>query len=278
MAAKNREAIERHYDETQILYSLFWPNDALHYGIWEEGTRTLAEAVDNNSRLSAQLLNANERSRLLDAGCGIGGTCRFIARHFGSYIHGITLSETQLIKANKRAEREYLSDRVSFSKQDFTQTSFPDSTFDGVYGIESVCHAIDKERFVREAYRILKRGGRIAVTDGFIVSEPEGKGKELYERLLWGWELPSLSTVQEFQDTLKERGFKNIKFFDHTSKIQKTKKRVYIIGCLAYPIITMGAFLRILPKHMHQHNTACLTQKTLFDRGIGVYGSFTAEK
>ncbi len=51
--------------------------------------------------------------------------------------------------------------------QDYTQTSFADETFDHIWALESICCALKKTDFIKEAYRILKKGGGFAIADGF---------------------------------------------------------------------------------------------------------------
>ena len=68
---------------------------------------------------------------------------------------------------------EGLEDLVNLSVQDFTQTDFPDQSFDIVFGIESYCHAIEKSAVYQEAFRLLKPGGFFVMIDS--LKTPNGE-------------------------------------------------------------------------------------------------------
>lgn len=73
-------------------FTLFWSRTALHYGLWYDNTRSLAEAVGNTNKFILEALHIDADDRVLDAGCGVGGTSIYIAEVTGATVHGITLS------------------------------------------------------------------------------------------------------------------------------------------------------------------------------------------
>jgi tocopherol O-methyltransferase len=87
--------VERYFDTQQIFYTLFWSRTALHYGLWYDNTRSLAEAVGNTNKFILEALNIDVDDRVLDAGCGVGGTSIYIAEVTGATVDGITLSTRQ---------------------------------------------------------------------------------------------------------------------------------------------------------------------------------------
>src|SRR5437868_6451338 len=154
--------IARYYDRHQIIYTLFWSRTALHYGFWYEDTKSLAEAILNTNRFVVDALAIDFKDTVLDAGCGVGGTSMHVAETTGAIVEGITLSDVQLKIARRRASKALAARLLNFSKQDFTKTNFRENTFSKIFGIESICYAHRKIDFLKEAYRILKPGGRIA--------------------------------------------------------------------------------------------------------------------
>ena len=83
----------------------------------------------------------------------------YIHQNSGAKVVGITLSESQLKYANNLAKEKKVDDKVSFAIMDYCNTSFESNSFDVVWACESVSSAVDKVEFIKEAYRVLKKGG-----------------------------------------------------------------------------------------------------------------------
>lgn len=106
---------------------------------------------------------ATNPQKVLDVGCGIGGTSRMLAKHFPTAeVVGITLSPEQVRRGTKLAEEQGLSN-AQFQVMDALAMSFEDETFDLVWGCESLEHMPDKKKYFEEMVRVLKPGGRLAV-------------------------------------------------------------------------------------------------------------------
>ena len=270
----SNEDIARYYDTTQIFYTLFWSRNALHYGFWYEDTKSLSEAVRNTNNFVVDALAIDSKDTVLDAGCGVGGTSIHVAETIGAIVEGITLSDVQLKLAKRRASKSPAAQLINFSKQDFTKTNFREDTFSKVFGIESVCHAHRKIDFLKEAYRIMKPGGRIAVVDLFLAKENlNSQEMKIYTKTIEGWALPNLSTTQEFATFLKQAGFEHVIFHDMLDNIKKSSKRIYYRKLFLWPIDYLKSRLAI-----GHEDLASRYQKALFDRMIATYGIFVAAK
>ena len=280
MGTRNlNQATKEYYDETQILYTLFWSQDALQYGFWDKNTRNLSEAILNSNEFILNCLNINSRDFVLEAGCGIGGTSIFIAEKTGAKVTGITISDVQLKKAKEKAHKSKASNLLNFSNQDFTKTNFRKETFSKIFGIESICYAHKKIDFLNEAYRIMKFNGKIAIVDAYRTRRKiNKKEREIYNKFLKGWTVPNLSLKDDFFNDLKKAGFKNIIFHDKLESIKKSSKKIRRLGIFSYPLILLLSLLKIIPKSMHGNAIACINQKRLFDNGMLTYGVFVAEK
>jgi len=284
MATKiSNENIEKYYNENQIiiemLCNLLWPQNALHYGLWDKNTKKLSDAVLNTNKLVLNCLEINPKDFVLDAGCGIGGTSIFIAENSGAKVTGITLSDVQLKLAKEKALKSKVSKLLDFSKQDFTKTQFKNKTFSKIFGIESICHAHKKIDFLREANRIMKPCGKIAVVDAYLKrTNFNEKEKKIYQRFLEGWAVPNLSLKKDFYNDLKKAGFKNIVFHDKLDSVRKSSRRIYHLGIIIYPITLLLSLLKIIPKSEHLDTVASINQKGLVDNDMVTYGIFVAEK
>lgn len=85
--------------------------------------------------------------RVLDIGCGIGGSAFYMARNFGAEVLGIDLSNNMLDIANERKMEmeENIRNSVSFRYLDATTAVFPANSFDVVYSRDAIMHILDKE-------------------------------------------------------------------------------------------------------------------------------------
>ena len=102
-----QEDIIRYYDECYWDYRTSWlsgTNLAIHYGYWDTETRNHGQALLNMNRLLAETAGIRPGMRVLDAGCGIGGSAIWLAENRGVRVTGITLSELQVSQARRNAE------------------------------------------------------------------------------------------------------------------------------------------------------------------------------
>lgn len=278
----NKEAIVSYYDNCENDYRLFWDLDrsfALHAGYWDETTHTLTEALERENEILALMANIGPEDRVLDAGCGIGGSSLYLARHYGCEVVGITLSAKQVETASRLAQSSPQPLPVTFRVMDFTQTSFPSESFDVVWGLESICHAPDKKAFIREAYRLLKPGGRLIVADGFLLKEglspQESKAMGYWLR---GWGVSNLDSVDRFQYHLSAVGFEKINYRDITSNVLPSSKRLFRISLPAVALSTVGEWLGMRSKVQTANLWAAYYQYTTLKKKLWQYGIFTATK
>ena len=93
------------------------------------------------------ILNLKPGMRVLDIGCGTGGSAFFMAKNYGVEVLGIDLSDNMLAIANehKREMSKEVQHLVSFRFLDATQALFPPGNFDVVYSRDAIMHIADKE-------------------------------------------------------------------------------------------------------------------------------------
>ena len=110
--------------------------------------------------------------RVLDVGCGIGGTSRCLANEFGCHVTGIDLTEAYCRVAAMLTEKTGLSERIDYRQADATALPFDDATFDVVWTEHVAMNVPDKARLYAEMHRVLKPGGKLAIYD--ILAGPGG--------------------------------------------------------------------------------------------------------
>lgn len=228
MAQNYLQAIKEYYETTEASYIDGWDLNnsfAMHYGYKDASTRSFGATLLRMNQVLANEARILPTDRVLDAGCGIGGSCLYLAEKIGCTCIGITLSEKQVAKARRLAKEKGLDDKVSFKAMSYLNTEFANDYFDVVWGLESICYAEDKEAFVKEAYRILKPGGRLIIADG-MVSKFEYNEHPTIKKWLFGWKVNYLESPERFVNFYKNAGFGNVHYTDITENTKASSKRL----------------------------------------------------
>ena len=104
-ASASTQAVRSHYDLSNDFFAL-WLGPTMMYtsGWWEPGNLTapLDEALANKHHRFAAAVGADAGTRVLDIGCGWGGTLRYLAEHRHASAVGLTLSEAQRVYIDER--------------------------------------------------------------------------------------------------------------------------------------------------------------------------------
>jgi cyclopropane fatty-acyl-phospholipid synthase-like methyltransferase len=274
--------IVRYYDTLEPDYRYMWNlgrNVAMHFGYWDAATRSLPEALERENAVLAELARVRRGDRVLDAGCGIGGSAIYLAREHDCRVTGVTLSAKQVRTARRLARRAGVAERTEFLCRDFQQTGFPDAAFDVVWAIESVCHAPDKAALSREFHRVLAPGGRLVVADGFAAREHFAPAdRALMDRWLRGWCVEALATADGFSRALAAAGFGQIRFRDATPNVLPSSRRLYR---WSRPLLGLAGVLRWCGPTWRTRAlnlVAAHGQYLALTRGLWQYGLIVAHK
>lgn len=147
-----------------------WENQ-VHWGYWDnpkaaEGTR--ADYIAAMEQMNRVLLTAGkvaDGQKLLDAGCGFGGTIGQInTAHCGMNLTGLNIDPRQLAAAHAQTT-PVNGNAIDWVEADACQLPFADNSFDRVLAVECVFHFPSRQKFLAEAARVLAPGGYLAVSD-----------------------------------------------------------------------------------------------------------------
>ncbi len=168
MRYNDREKIRKHYDLVSPYYQTLWGKH-IHHGYWIRGDETKEKAQIQLIEHLAQAAGIRPGCRLLDVGCGLGGSSIHLAKNYKAEVTGITISPVQIDMAKKAAASEGAN--VTFLLMNAETMRF-DELFDVIWSVESVSHYQNMGQFFSSAARSLKPDGIIAMTDWFKKKRP----------------------------------------------------------------------------------------------------------
>ena len=143
----------------------------VHWGYWDspelaDGTaRDFAAATERLSRRICNAAGIKSDIRVLDVGCGFGGTIASLNERIAPLaLTGLNIDERQLERARKIV-RANPQNQIDFVEGDACALPFDDASFEVVLAVECVFHFPSRIDFWHEARRVLTPGGRLAITD-----------------------------------------------------------------------------------------------------------------
>lgn len=158
-----KHRIIEHYDFASPYYRSLW-GEHLHHGYWIRGDESKEAAQTQLIEHLARLADIKTGSRVLDIGCGYGGSSLYLAKKYGANATGITISPVQVQMAKEAAAKRNLD--ASFLLMDAEEMRFAEP-FDLLWSVESISHYHDPRKFFASAVKFLKPSGCFALTDWF---------------------------------------------------------------------------------------------------------------
>ena len=224
---------------------------------------------------------SKEDLQILDVGCGIGGTSRYLAKALPkSNVVGITLSEAQQERATSLAKERKIPN-AAFQVMDALNMTFPDNSFDVVWGCESGEHMPDKEKYIQEMTRVLRPGGKLVVatwcqrdnaTQSFTAEE-----NRALDFLYSEWSHPYFISIPDYRKIMQATNLlTDITTDDWTTNTIASWRHSIWVGVFdPWPVIRAGP--RMWWKCLR--DGICLERMhRAFDRGLMQYGMFSATK
>jgi MPBQ/MSBQ methyltransferase len=143
--------------------------------------------------------------RILDVGCGLGGSARYLAAEHRCRVTGIDLTKDYVEAAAELAALVGLGDLIEFRECSALELPFEDGAFDIVWTEHVQMNIADKRAFYRELARVLAPGGRLVFHDVF-----KGAAGELHYPVPWAEEasISFLAGAQEVRGILEEVGLR----------------------------------------------------------------------
>jgi len=282
MDLEYKKSIISYYDATRLDYRILWfgrRNRSVHFGYYDSEVKTHHDALLNLNKIMALRGGVKDGDIILDAGCGQGGSAVWLAENYNVTVTGITLVPHQVKKAAKNAAKNKVSRKVSFSEQDYTSTHFENESFTLIWACESMCHAQEKINFYKEAFRLLKPGGRLICADYFRANRPlEENGEKLLHEWLNGWSIQDIDTISEHERNTRECGFKDFHFEDITNFTRPSLRHLHSMSSKLW---RFGQFLKgigLRNKINHGNHFASIKQFEALENGLWRYGLLSVRK
>jgi arsenite methyltransferase len=155
------------------------------------------------------LAQLNPGETVLDLGSGGGIDVLLSARRVGpaGKAYGLDMTDEMLVLARENQAKSGL-ENVEFLKGEIENIPLPDNSVDVIISNCVINLSADKDRVLREAFRVLKPGGRFAVSDVVVRGEvPEQIRKSM---LLWVGCIAGALADHEYVSKLAKAGFENI--------------------------------------------------------------------
>ncbi len=215
-----KQTVRGHYNLATLFYRLLWGKH-IHHGYWHGDESSLVAQVQLTERL-AELINIPDGAKVLDIGCGMGGSSIHLARG-GCHVTGVTLSTVQRSWAATSAFLSGVSSRTRFQVRDVETVSFEPGEFDVIWSIECTEHVFDKTALFQNIQRWLRPGGRVGICAWLAGPQsvtPEGRA--LVERVCDDFFCPSLGTAADYQGWMIDAGLVPIQEEICTEKVSQT--------------------------------------------------------
>jgi len=214
-----KDRIVQHYDELSPFYRDIW-GVHIHHGYWKNGTETKEEAQEQLIRELIARANITSGCRILDVGCGLGGSAIFLSKFLGAHVTGITISPVQVEIGNALARQQGVD--VQLVQMDAEALDM-EGRFDVVWSVEAISHLSNKRDCLRSIARLLERGGRLVIADWFrsptATAAQERQFLEPIERTML---VPKLEAPRTYIDYISQTGLTVTSFEDLSAHVLKT--------------------------------------------------------
>lgn len=165
----------------------------------------------------AELSKINQDDKILDLGCGLGGSARYLASNYGCYVTGIDITQEYSNTAAELSKLVKLDDKTEFHHADAINLPFEKGNYDVVWSEHVQMNIENKQKLFNEIYRVLKPNGKLIFYDVF-----KGHAKDIYFPVPWA-ENSSTNFLSEQNDIkyLMETLHFKIKIWEDKTELSK---------------------------------------------------------
>jgi tocopherol O-methyltransferase len=214
-----KKSIRFHYDLITPFYRMFWGSH-IHHGLWSGAESPRQAQQQLTEALAAEAVRSGDR--VLDVGCGMGGSAIHLARALDCRVSGVTLSRVQQRWATGGAWLRRVGRRADFRCADAESLELPPQSFDVIWSIECTEHLFDKPAFFRRAASWLRPGGRIAICAWLAGDVSHAANVRQVEKVCKAFLCPSLGSMSDYQQWMADAGLTMKVCHDWTARVEQT--------------------------------------------------------
>jgi ubiquinone/menaquinone biosynthesis C-methylase UbiE len=205
-----RKQVEHHYGRGEILSSILRALREMGKDVAQLVPADLAPVDEFHIRGREATVELARRANLksglqvLDVGCGLGGSARYLAAEHRCRVVGIDLTQEYVDVANALADLVGMKEKVEFHQGSALEIPFGDGSFDVVWTEHVQMNIGDKRAFYAEIARVLAPHGRLLFHDIF-----QGDGGPLHYPVPWAEDgsISFLASPEAVRQILQEAGF-----------------------------------------------------------------------
>lgn len=280
---EHRQKVVEYYNITQWFYKHFWhgKSGGLHYGLWTKDVKNRQQAIIKENEVLANLAEVKINDLVLDVGCGIGGSGVWLAKKKDAEVVGLNIVHKQLTIGEKlRNKNNLLKQKLDFVEADFQELPFVSDVFDVFWCLESIEHATNIERFIQEAHRVLKPGGRMVVAATFLGRE-NLSDEEKRQMAVGGGVAGCFNdfrTAEAVSKIMQNKGFADVRNLEFTKYVMRSAREMTAMCKLGLPVAKVLSALHITSPLLIPNNEWGIYQEGLFRSGTTSYNVLVAGK
>lgn len=223
---KVQQDVINHYTDAGPDYAFWSKNYNMHFGYAKARWDCLSRErmLERMNEVVLDTLNIKENGEYVDLGCGMGAALRFAGKNYPkANFTGFTITPWQVKNGNWLIQSNWLKN-AKIKLGDYLDLPLANNSVDGALAMESFCYGkgYAKSAPIKEAFRILKQGGKLTIMDGYLKKtrqELSSFTRGLHDLVASNWALDNFPEIHHQIVALQSAGFKEVEWKEISWKI-----------------------------------------------------------